>query len=297
MFLLGVVKYLVQDLMGRMKPTQLRLIEGRYRAFNTTGLNIPSLSPYYMSKHLANFVGKEFKMVLQSAPFVLFGFMGVADRLAWVALCQLAPLVFQSHIEDMANYLKLLRFHIQKFLYYLFKITGQWVNKPKLHMILHLPNSIERFGPALLFATEKFESFNGMLRNASVHSNRQSPGKNIATTFANSKGLRHLVCGGWFKDPRCSKQYIRAAPAVSGLFSQNRLLQQTMDYNSIAHLDEEERFPRPVNSKIAAAVRALVPAALGDHLPGWQLFQLTAIQWSSHRALKCGSFFLASGCY
>ncbi|OAV95884.1 hypothetical protein PTTG_26547 [Puccinia triticina 1-1 BBBD Race 1] len=195
-FLLGVVKYLVRDLMGRMKAAQLRLIEGRYRAFNTTGLNIPSLSPYYMAKHSFNFIGKEFKMVLQSAPFVLFGFMGEADRLVWIALCQLAPLVFQTHIDDMDEYLTLLRFHIQKFLYYLFKITGQWANKPKFHMLLHLPESIRRFGPAPLFATKKFESFNGVLRNASVHSNRQSPGKDIATTFANSKALRHLICGG-----------------------------------------------------------------------------------------------------
>ncbi|OAV95433.1 hypothetical protein PTTG_26678 [Puccinia triticina 1-1 BBBD Race 1] len=78
-FLLGVVKYLVLDLMGRMKPTQLAIIEGRYRAFNTASLNIPSLSPYYMAKHSSNYVGKEFKVVLQSAPFVLFEFMGEDD--------------------------------------------------------------------------------------------------------------------------------------------------------------------------------------------------------------------------
>ncbi|OAV88544.1 hypothetical protein PTTG_28998 [Puccinia triticina 1-1 BBBD Race 1] len=178
-FLLGVVKYMVRDLMGQMKPADLGLIEGRYRAFNTSSLNIPSLSVYYMAKHSSNFVGKEFKIVLQTAPFVLFEFMDNAERDAWSALCQLAPLIFQTKTEEMSLYLCDIQFHIHKLLYYIFKITAQWVNKPKLNMLLHLPESIKRFGPAGLYATEKMESFNGVLRNAAIYSNRQSPGQTL----------------------------------------------------------------------------------------------------------------------
>jgi hypothetical protein len=73
---------MVRDVMARAKPAKLNIIEGWYRAFATTSLNIPSLLAYYMAKHSSNFVGKEFKIVLQSAPFVLFSFMTKKERLA-----------------------------------------------------------------------------------------------------------------------------------------------------------------------------------------------------------------------
>jgi hypothetical protein len=41
--------------------------------------------------------------------------------------------------------------------------TPQWFNKPKFHILVHLPAHIRRFGPAILFATEAFESFNAVI--------------------------------------------------------------------------------------------------------------------------------------
>ncbi|KNZ46491.1 hypothetical protein VP01_7219g2, partial [Puccinia sorghi] len=41
------------------------------------------------------------------------------------------------------------------------------VEKPKFHMLVHFPHSIRIFGPESLFATEKFESFNSVLRKSS----------------------------------------------------------------------------------------------------------------------------------
>ncbi|KAA1077301.1 hypothetical protein PGT21_002490 [Puccinia graminis f. sp. tritici] len=289
-FLLGVVKYMVRDVMGRAKPAQLGVIEGWYRAFVTTSLNIPSLSPYYMARHSTNFVGKEFKIVLQSAPFVLFTFMTAEERRAWSALCELAPLVFQTRIDDMDSYVSDLRYHIQKFLYHTIKITAQWVNKPKFHMLLHLPDSIERFGPASLFATEKFESYNGVLRNASIHSNRQSPGKDIAITFANYKVLRHLICGGHFQHPKEPGKYVAAGAEVSHLFGDNPLIQKSMDYNGrAAHGDSD--FPNPINVRSPPGDKARVPPPLKLHLPGREFFQLHAIQLNAHRRLQKGAFF------
>ncbi|KAA1114700.1 hypothetical protein PGT21_050164 [Puccinia graminis f. sp. tritici] len=51
-------------------------------------------------------------------------------------------------------------------------ISGRWSNKPKFHMLLHLPPSIRisKFGPASLLATEKFESYCIILHTASIHS-------------------------------------------------------------------------------------------------------------------------------
>ncbi|KAJ6548284.1 hypothetical protein B0H10DRAFT_1700349, partial [Mycena sp. CBHHK59/15] len=60
-------------------------------------------------------------------------------------------------------------------------LTLQRFNKPKFHVILHLPAHIKHFGPAMLFATEGFESFNAIIRSCSVHSNQHAPSLNIAS--------------------------------------------------------------------------------------------------------------------
>ncbi|PLW29204.1 hypothetical protein PCASD_14626 [Puccinia coronata f. sp. avenae] len=149
-------------------------------------------------------------------------------RELWSALCQLAPLIFQTHIEDMETYLAELTSQIRTFMFYLIKGTAQWVNKPKFHMLFHLPESIRRFGPASLFATERFEGYNSVLRNASIHSNRQSPSKDIGVTFANFQNLRHLFSGGSFWDPK-ENSYRNAADSVSAMFENHPSLQNPWD--------------------------------------------------------------------
>ena len=76
------------------------------------------------------------------------------------------------------------------------KWTPRWFNKPKFHILLHLPTHVRRFGPAVLFATEPFESFNALIRAKSVHSNRLSPSHDIALAFAQANWVRHLLSGG-----------------------------------------------------------------------------------------------------
>ncbi|KAF8223248.1 hypothetical protein L208DRAFT_1317782, partial [Tricholoma matsutake] len=62
--------------------------------------------------------------------------------------------------------------------------TNRWFNKPKFHILLHLMEHIKCFGPAILFATEAFESFNAIIWAKSVHSNCHAPSQDIAQTFA-----------------------------------------------------------------------------------------------------------------
>ena len=76
--------------------------------------------------------------------------------------------------------------------------TNQWFNKPKFHIFIHLTCHIRRFGPAILFATEAFESFNAIIRAKSIHSNRQAPSRDIALAFAQANHIRHLLSGGFF---------------------------------------------------------------------------------------------------
>lgn len=87
---------------------------------------------------------------------------------------------------------------IEHFLWCTARWTPQWFNKPKFHILRHLPAHIRRFGPAILFATEGFESFNAVVRSKSVHSNRHTPSRDIANTFGHANRICHLLSGGVF---------------------------------------------------------------------------------------------------
>ncbi|KAH9820371.1 hypothetical protein DFH28DRAFT_924349 [Melampsora americana] len=100
----------------------------------------------------------------------------------------------------MDNYLKDMEVVLSIFYNQLIRDLAQWVNKPKCHMLRHLKDLIKRFGPANLFMTQKFECYNGVLRAASVHSNRMSLGRDIANSFNNYQCMRVILSGNTFWD-------------------------------------------------------------------------------------------------
>lgn len=79
------------------------------------------------------------------------------------------------------------------------------ISKPKFHFLLHLPFFIRRFGPAVLFSTERYEAYNAVFRACSIYSNRLTPSRDIAWSFAGIDRVKHIVTGGWWKDSRTRK--------------------------------------------------------------------------------------------
>ncbi|KAF8575929.1 hypothetical protein K439DRAFT_1368666, partial [Ramaria rubella] len=88
--------------------------------------------------------------------------------------------------------------------------------KPKFHFLLHLPMFIWRFGPALLFSTECYESFNSVFHLTIVHSNRMAPSRDLSHVFASLDHVRHIATGGMWFDPmlrrwkRASNQVLKS---------------------------------------------------------------------------------------
>ncbi|KIL54693.1 hypothetical protein M378DRAFT_41494, partial [Amanita muscaria Koide BX008] len=74
------------------------------------------------------------------------------------------------------------------------------ISKPKFHFLVHLPRFIKRFGPALLYSTERYESFNHVFRLCSIHSNRKAPSRDICRAFALQDTVKHIVTGGYWYD-------------------------------------------------------------------------------------------------
>ncbi|KAJ6604864.1 hypothetical protein B0H10DRAFT_2314156 [Mycena sp. CBHHK59/15] len=150
---------------------------------------------------------------------ILLGFVKYfwRDAVAWVAKSDKETLIVRlssfnisglgvsplaghtlPHIMDIDKYTVQLEAAIKHFLDCTCRLTLRWFNKPKFHVILHLPAHIRCFGPAMLFATEGFESFNAIIRSCSVHSNRHAPSLDIASKMARGNRVRHLLSRGYF---------------------------------------------------------------------------------------------------
>ncbi|KAH9807163.1 hypothetical protein DFH28DRAFT_1152885 [Melampsora americana] len=230
--LLGVVKYLYRDTMKVIKPGKsggrvYNNLSARWRSFDRKGLKLPPIIPNTLIQFFQSLVGKEFRTVLQTVPFVFYSHVAEDVRHLWTALCSLGSYVFQTEITNVDIYLNELDTHVDLFLNLLIKSSAQWVNKPKFHMLVHLKHSIRRFGPPALVATERFESFNGKTRDASVHSNKQSPGNDIANTFLTAQMMRMLLSGTSFFDHHLQSRVV-AGEKVRSLLTQIPELAQAM---------------------------------------------------------------------
>ncbi|KAF7971584.1 hypothetical protein HWV62_20748 [Athelia sp. TMB] len=100
-------------------------------------------------------------------------------------------------IDELEPYLERLKNAIDDFMAATALWNTRWFNKPKFHIILHIILHIRLFGPALLYATETFESYNFVIRARSIHSNRHAPSLDIARSFSHMHAIRHLVSGGY----------------------------------------------------------------------------------------------------
>ncbi|KAJ3727646.1 hypothetical protein C8R42DRAFT_572308 [Lentinula raphanica] len=210
--LLGFVKYFWRDAVARTKK-QSDILIAQLSSFNTSGLGISRLAGPTLVNYAGSLTGRDFRAIAQAAPFVLQGLISEDQMSVWHALSRVVALVWQPEIHDREVYLDELEQAIDHFLTCTCRLTPRWFNKPKFHVILHLPNHIRRFGPAMLFATEGFESFNAIIRACSVHSNRHAPSKDVAHRMARGNRIRHLMKGGYIARPQSTASVLNAANA------------------------------------------------------------------------------------
>ncbi|KAI0309028.1 hypothetical protein OF83DRAFT_1072641 [Amylostereum chailletii] len=201
--LLGFVKYLWRDAIVHISPNDRPTLIARLSSFDVAGLGVSPIVGATLVNYSGSLTGRDFRVIAQVAPFVLQGLPGLPDELldVWAALARLVALVWEPQIEDSSKYHVCIACTIDHFLEMTCRCTPRWFNKPKFHIVLHLPDHILRFGPAMLFATEGFESFNAVIRAHSVHSNHQAPSRDIALAIARGNRTRHLLSGGRFPDP------------------------------------------------------------------------------------------------
>ncbi|KAJ4473242.1 hypothetical protein C8R41DRAFT_968057, partial [Lentinula lateritia] len=197
--LLGFVKYLWRDVIDnqlKKNADKKKELATRLSSLDITGLGIESkLAGDTLVNHYGSLTGSDFRKICQVAPFVLEGFVNNECYQTWLSLSKLVPLIWQPEIKSLDSYIVLLQHEIEQFLLYAAKWSIRWFNKPKFHILVHLPEHIRRFGPAILFATEVFESYNAVIRAKSIHSNRLAPSRDIAWAFAKQNRIRHMLSG------------------------------------------------------------------------------------------------------
>lgn len=104
--------------------------------------------------------------------------------------------------------------------------------KYKLHVLTHLKRDIARFGPAILYATETFESWNSVFRSCSILSNHHSPSRDIAETLANMERVKHFVSGGRWLDE--DGEYVCAGEGVRDCFENDHNIRRRLGLNTEA---------------------------------------------------------------
>ena len=70
-----------------------------------TGLGCPKLSGPTLVNNAGSLTGRDFRVIAQAAPFVLYGIVSSECYGAWVALSNLIPLIWQPQIPDIDKYI------------------------------------------------------------------------------------------------------------------------------------------------------------------------------------------------
>ncbi|KAG7097845.1 hypothetical protein E1B28_005160 [Marasmius oreades] len=236
--LLGVVKYFWGQTAYILEKTKdFSIFQTRLSSIDTSGLNIPKISAEYICAYKGSLIGKHFKSLAQLMPFLIYDLVPQKVINAWTIIGELVVLIWHTQIDNMEGYLSNLSHTIEALL----NVTAEYtpsilISKPKFHFLVHLPAHIRRFGPAIIFSTERYESFNHVFRLSCIYSNRQAPSCDSCIAFAAQDTTKHIVTGGYWHDP-ASKSWVHAGQEVLSFMENNTLYHGLLAIPSISEND------------------------------------------------------------
>ncbi|KAL5479381.1 hypothetical protein EMCRGX_G022899 [Ephydatia muelleri] len=119
---------------------------------------------------------------------------------AWaqMAIFVMGPYLNEGQLKVLLSFTKV--FHIAYCEYF-----SLHASEAKIHLILHLTECMEQFGPSSAFNAERFESLNSRVRTFNVFSNRLAPSRDIVCHFSVLQHLRFYCHDGqMMAEERCS---------------------------------------------------------------------------------------------
>ncbi|KAL9940827.1 hypothetical protein V8E36_000315 [Tilletia maclaganii] len=216
--LLGTVKYLARETFKTLSSTSKSSLTQWLGEANMQGIGDGSrLTGAYMVKHVRSLVGKDLKRLGQVMHWALEQIDSSPDlQEAWKAQGELAALCMRPCFSGPRNISGTLA---QSFYIAFTKVLPtELVKKPKLHILSHSIAQVRRFGPLPTVSAERFESYNTIVREASILSNRKAPSRDIARRVADEEMVRDIVSGAFYFDYSEKKMKI-PGPAIRNMMS------------------------------------------------------------------------------
>ncbi|TFK90573.1 hypothetical protein K466DRAFT_516936 [Polyporus arcularius HHB13444] len=221
--LLGVVKYVWHWSHTSWTAEQKKTYSIRLQATDSNGLTIHAIRANYIMQYANSLIGRQLKTVAQATVFHVYDLLPDSLFDLWVAIGHMTALIWFPVIRDKEMYKGDLRVAIANVLDAFAAVDpSKILAKIKLHLLVHAPEDIDRFGPLIAMCTELFEKFNGTFRYASIHSNHQAPSRDIARELADQESLRHRLTGGTWLD---RGDWQRAGPRVLDFLRENPNMQ------------------------------------------------------------------------
>lgn len=104
--LLGFIKYFWRNMVrNQVNDEQKLLLAQRLNSLDVHGLGISKLSGETLVNYAGSLTGRDFRVIAQVAPFVIFDMVPDDVFEAWLALSKLVPLLWQPFINDIDEYL------------------------------------------------------------------------------------------------------------------------------------------------------------------------------------------------
>lgn len=92
-------------------------------------------------------------------------------------------------------------------------------NKPKLHLLHHLPEDIARFATAIHFGTEKDKRSNKFIRKHILHTKRKLPSPDVLALFGQQFMFRQIVDGASWTT--ATGERVRAGATIQSYMAEN----------------------------------------------------------------------------
>ncbi|KAK7033799.1 hypothetical protein R3P38DRAFT_2772786 [Favolaschia claudopus] len=231
--LLGVIKYIWHHLhTHQWSDADRHLLAIRLQSTDITGLTIPPIRASYMMQYKNNLIGKHFKTIMQILAFHAHDICTPEQFALIKAAADLGARLWIPEIDDMEQYLADLKVGIANLLDAFDAVEPlRILTKIKLHLLVHIPDDVRRFGPLIRFSTEIYEAYNTVFRQCSVLSNHLAPSRDISRKFASMNRVKHLLCGGYWEDQQ-TKRWIQSGALVRSTLQTDKTLQRHLGWAS-----------------------------------------------------------------
>lgn len=91
--------------MARLSAEQKVTVTARLSSLNTSGLDLPQLAGHTLVTYSGSLTGRDFRIIAQVAPFVLYDMIDKDLLECWTALATLVPLIWQPKIAHLEHHL------------------------------------------------------------------------------------------------------------------------------------------------------------------------------------------------